>query len=92
MIYPQRGSFYGQENAKRKGNFGRYQSGNGPFRLDGEVSAPVRSVQSLFKKLTDAGVLKNSELDEQRISAQRTGDPANQKEYLETVEALSAVS
>lgn len=40
----------------------------------------------------NAGVLKNSEPDEQRISAQRTGDPANQKEYLETMEALSAVS
>ena len=52
-----------------------------------------KSLQSLFKKLTDAGVLKNSELDEQRISLQqKTGDPANHKKFLEPMEALSAVS
>ena len=51
-----------------------------------------KGLQSVFKKLMNAGVLKNYELDEQRISLQRTGDPANPKEYLETMEALSAVS
>jgi hypothetical protein len=52
-----------------------------------------KGLQSLFKKLTDAGVLKNYQWDEQRISLQRnTGDPANHKAHLEPMEALSAVS
>ena len=52
-----------------------------------------KGLQSVFRKIVDAGVLKNYQLDEQRISLQRkTGDPANTKEYLEPMEALSAVS
>ncbi len=52
-----------------------------------------KSLQSLFKKRTDSGVLKNSALDEQRISLQqKTRDPANHKEYLEPMEALAAAS
>ena len=93
MINPQRGASYGEKHSQCRGNLGRYQSGNGPFRLDGEISAIGRSLQSLLKNVADAGVLKNSELDEQRISLQRkTGDPSNHKEYLEPMEALSAVS
>ena len=93
MINPQRGASYGEKNSQCKGNLGRYQSGNGPFRLDGEISALGKSLQSLFKKVTDAGVVKNSELHEQRISLQRkAGDPADHKEYLEPMEALSTVS
>ena len=93
MINPQRGASYGEKNSQCKRNLGRYQSGNGPFRLDGEISALGKSLQSLLKNVADAGVLKNSELDEQRISLQRkTGDPSNHKEYLEPMEALSAVS
>jgi hypothetical protein len=93
MIYPQRWASYGEKNRECKRNLGRYQSGNGPFRLDGEISALAKSLQSLFKKVTDAGVVKNSELPEQRISFQRkAGDPANHKEFLEPMEALSTVS
>jgi hypothetical protein len=88
-----KGASYGEKNGQCKGNLGRHQSGNGLFRLGGEISALGKSLQSLSKKLTDTGVAKNSELDEQRISLQRkTGDPANHKEYLEPMEALSAVS
>jgi hypothetical protein len=93
MIYPQRRASYGEKNSQCKRNLGRYQSGNGLFRLDGEVSALEESLQSLFEKVTDAGVVKDSELHEQRISLQRkAGDPADQKEYLEPMEAFSAVS
>jgi len=93
MIYPQKGASSGEKNCQCKGNLGRYQSGNGPFRLDGEISALGKSLQSLFKNLADAGVVKDSELHEQRVSLQRkVGDPANHKECLEPMEALSAVS
>ncbi len=52
-----------------------------------------KGLQSLFKMLVDAGVLKNSELGEQMSSLQqKTGNQANHKEYLEPMEALSAVS
>ncbi len=93
MIYPQRGASYGEKNSQCQGNLGRYQSGNGLFRLDGEVSALAKSLQSLLKKVTDAGLVKDSELHEQRISLQRkAGDPADHKEYLEPMEARSTVS
>jgi hypothetical protein len=88
-----KGASYGEKNGQCKRNLGRHQSGNGLFRLGGEISVLGKSLQRLSKKLTDTGVAKNSELDEQRISLQRkTGDPANHKEYLEPMEALSAVS
>ena len=92
MINPQRGASYGEKHSQCRGNLSRYQSENGPFRLDGEISALGKSLQSLSKKLTDGGVVKNSELHEQRISWQRkAGDPADHKEYLEPMEALSTV-
>ncbi len=80
-----KGASYGQKDTKRKGNLGRHQSGNGLFRLGGEISALGKSLQRLSKKLTDTGVAKNSELDEQRISLQqKTGDPANHKKIFGT--------
>lgn len=93
MTCPQRRASYGEKDSQCKRDLGRYQSGNGPFRLDGAISALGKCLQRLFKNVTGAGVVKNSELHEQRISLQReTGDPANHKEYLEPMEALSAVS
>jgi hypothetical protein len=62
--YPQRGASCGEKNSQCKRNLGRCQSGNGPFRLDGEISALGKSLQSLLKKVTDTGVVKNSELHE----------------------------
>jgi hypothetical protein len=93
QINPQRGASNGEKNGQCKRNLGRYQNGNGPFRLDRAISALGKSLQSLFEKVTDAGVVKDSELHEQRISLQRkTGDPSDHKGYLEPMEAFSAVS
>jgi hypothetical protein len=56
------------------------------------VSACGNGTTKPYQEAYDAGALKNSELDEQRISLQPgTGDPLNHKEYYEPMEALAAV-
>ena len=54
---------------------------------------PEKNLQSVFKKLVDAGVLENSELDKQMPWFQpNRGNPANHQEHLEPVEALATAS